>query len=142
MSRHDGQRRNLLTPEMNTPRKKQSEENQLKKSEAKRPAKVVPLIKQQTILQHELKKMRLKSDAEKFAYVAGRAAAELSLSASCDEPRTEGYQAEEILAAVYDSLEAGEIYLVNANRILSELEQPLRQRNDQMRKKLLLKPNR
>lgn len=129
---------------MNLARKKQIEENQLEKSEPKRLAKAVPLIKKQIILQHKLKKSQLKSDAEKFAYEAGRAAAELFTVASskgdCDGE--DEYKAEDILSSIYESIEDGSVDLLNANRIVAELKKPLQQRNNQLRIKIAAKTKR
>jgi hypothetical protein len=127
---------------MKLTQKKLSEENQLEKSDPKRLAKPVRLTKQEIILQHKLNKSQLKSDAEKFAYEAGRAAAEISLATNCDASPAGKNKAEDVLEAIYESIEAGDIYISTANRILNELEKPVRQRIGQLRKKLLRKPSR
>jgi hypothetical protein len=65
--------------------KNQTEENQPEKIRPDRPVKVVPLIKQNIILQHKLNKGRLKSEAEKLAYEAGRALGEIFVETKCGE---------------------------------------------------------
>ncbi len=134
---HDGQRRNLFTTEMKPTRKNQAEENPAEERMPKRTPQTVSLIKQEIILLNKQQKERLKSDAEKFAHEVGRAAAELFQPEKNDAPPCEGNNAEDILAAIYNSIEAGEIYVSHANRIRRELERPLRQRNDQLRKETL-----
>lgn len=124
---------------MNPTQKNQLEENLLERNKPRRAAKPVPLIKQEIVLKHNQKKGNLKTDAEKFAYEAGRAAAELFQPAKGDDLPAEGNQAADILDTIYNGIESGEIYLVTANRILKELERPLRKRNDQLQKKVAAK---
>jgi hypothetical protein len=117
--------------------KNESEEIQLEKIEPKRVAKPVPLAKQRLILEHGINVDRLISDAEKFAYEAGRAAAEIFIEANCDAPAVgeDVNTAENVLDVIYGLMEDGSIKLARANQIVCDFKKPLEHRNKQLWRK-------
>lgn len=109
-------------------------------SEPKRVAKPRTLLEQHLILQHKENLKTLPSESEKIMYKAGQALASIIPAVPVEPAGADGHKAEDVLEALYESIEHGDLYLSMANRIVAELEKPVRERNEQLRQKIIKTP--
>ncbi len=117
---------------------KTAEEKQPQKRRYQHHAKLVPFARQEIIMLHAGKKVKLKSDAETHAYEAGRAEAEILRDKifTADLVVPSCIAAEEVLETVYQSIEDCHTDLATANRMRAAMEEALRQRQASMLKSL------
>ncbi len=73
-------------------------------------------------------------------YKAGQALASIIPAVPVEPAGADGHKAEDVLEALYESIEHGDLYLSMANRIVAELEKPVRERNEQLRQKIIKTP--
>jgi len=120
------------------------EEKQPQKRSRPRPAKLVPLARQQIILRHLMKKGKLKSLAEDIAYEAGRAVAEVlqAKNFTKDLVLPSGISAEEVLETIYQSIEDNSTALATANRMREAMAELLGRRQAKLLKQLPKQPGR